>query len=280
MRTALKISLILNLASLAGLLFFLGRPNLRRGEVVLPQASAVVAETSAPRVAMPTPPVQQAEASSFRWGQLEARDYHDYVKNLRGIGCPEATVRAIVTSDVYAAYSFRAKEIEKQMSDLNNSSWTNQFAAFKEEAALKNELLNIPDAEDAEVADLLGLKPAPVQVAAVAKTDLQSSRQNQPSQQQGKPVSQPLVLQDVDLSALNLTEEQRQAVGNIRQDFLQQVGGANQNPNDPAYLARWQQAQSAADGMLQAILGVNDFSRYQVLAYQAQSASEQQSGPP
>lgn len=42
---------------------------------------------------------------------MESEDYRTYVKNLRAIGCPEATVRDIVTADVLQSYTARRKEV-------------------------------------------------------------------------------------------------------------------------------------------------------------------------
>jgi hypothetical protein len=38
--------------------------------------------------------------NDFRWAQLEAEDYRDYVARLRSIGCPEQTIRDIIIADV------------------------------------------------------------------------------------------------------------------------------------------------------------------------------------
>lgn len=274
MKTVLKISLILNIGLIASLEFiYLAACHRKAPTVATSPSLAAKAATTAPSTGVLTPTTQiptRAEPIPFSWKQLYALDYHDYVKNLRAVGCPEATVRAIVAADVHAAYSVRANEIEKQLSDFDNSSWTNRVAVFKEEGSLKDELQEMPEAEAAEVADLLGLKPAMAETA-------QPSRRGSlvPPVQ---PASPPLVFQKIDSSALNLTEDQEQAIAGIQQDFLQQVGGRNQNPSDPAYQARWQQAQSASDAMLQAMLGYDAYSQYQVLAAQKslENQAEQQ----
>ena len=41
-----------------------------------------------------------ATTNDFRWAQLEAEDYRDYVARLRAIGCPEQTIRDIIIADV------------------------------------------------------------------------------------------------------------------------------------------------------------------------------------
>ena len=46
-------------------------------------------------------------AQSFDWKQIEAADYPTYIENLRAIGCPEETVRDIITADVAGLYEER-----------------------------------------------------------------------------------------------------------------------------------------------------------------------------
>ena len=61
-------------------------------------------------------PVKNAAISSastrpaFNWREVESPDYRTYIKNLRATGCPEATVRDIVTADVAAAFAARRTE--------------------------------------------------------------------------------------------------------------------------------------------------------------------------
>src|SRR5260221_376450 len=47
----------------------------------------------------------------FRWSQIESPDYRVYVANLRGIGCPEQTVRDIIRADVGSLYAAKRKEL-------------------------------------------------------------------------------------------------------------------------------------------------------------------------
>src|SRR5262245_55092968 len=38
-----------------------------------------------------------AKNPEFHWSQIESPDYREYISNLRAIGCPEATIRDIIT---------------------------------------------------------------------------------------------------------------------------------------------------------------------------------------
>jgi hypothetical protein len=51
-----------------------------------------------------------ATGESLAWKRVESEDYRTYVKNLRAIGCPEQTVRDIVSADVIKAFGARRAE--------------------------------------------------------------------------------------------------------------------------------------------------------------------------
>jgi hypothetical protein len=157
---------------------------------------------------------------------------------------------------VYAAYNVQIRELEKKISDFDHGSWTNQLAGADTETALKSKLQQIPDEEAAEIDKLLGINPAPAQVS----TKVARSRD--------QPIAVPLALQNVDLSAMNLSDDQKQALANIRQSFVDQIGGTNQDPNDPAYLERWQSAQPEADNALQGLLGRSFYQNFQLTSFQ------------
>lgn len=267
MKTALRISMAVNVVMLAGLMFVFSRQSQTKEQPAATPTSTLKAETQVAAAAGLPPagriPPHTAPAS-FHWNQLEAADYHVFVKNLRAIGCPEETVRAIVSDDVHTVFLIRTRELEKELSDLNSGSWASQLTNYNSVAAARDELGTMPDREAAEINDLLGLKSAPVQLAAETGTPAQSPNLNYAGQPE--PVSPPLVFENVNLPSLNLSENQMQAITNIQRDFLQQIGGTNQDPGDPAYLARWQKAQPAADMQLQEQLGMQAYLDYQIKA--------------
>lgn len=47
----------------------------------------------------------------LRWSQLESEDYRAYIANLRGLGCPETTVRDLVVADVNNLFATRVKAL-------------------------------------------------------------------------------------------------------------------------------------------------------------------------
>lgn len=161
MKTPFKISLLLNLGLSGALIFFWAD----RQKIVSESQIPVLPTTSPMSVAVPTPPpaivaAPRVEPTPFDWSQLMSPDYHTYVQNLRRIGCPGPTLRAIVTADVDAEYRQRSEALEKKLDDLNHGSWTVQLDSYHDQEALKFELQKLPAEESAEIDSYLGLKPA------------------------------------------------------------------------------------------------------------------------
>jgi len=229
MTSGFKISVICNLA-LACVIVFL----LRHQEKAMP---VPVAETAAP-VTAASAPAEPAESNPFQWTQLESiNDYRVYVANLRAAGCPESTVEDIAQGDAERAFSFQRRKLNLDAG--NPGPWSR-------------------GAEMRLVAFLLGRAPAP---------NLAEESGEQPAPEgDATPPVYPLAFQDVNPDALGLNTEEKEAFENalagVRQQFINQIGGTNQDPADPAYLARWQKAQSQMDTVLRAKLGGKIFNAY------------------
>jgi hypothetical protein len=230
MKTTFKISVLLNLLLLVCLSFLWFHPQ-NRGIVPTPPMAAK-AEAQAPA------PVTRTglETEPFHWSQLlSSNDYLIFVSNLRTAGCPESTVEDIVWGDTDRAYSAMRGRLGVGPSDPG--PWSAQ-------------------AQIKMAAYFLGQKPGTTPETSAAPSLPMLA------------ATPPLVLQNVELSTLKLDEAQTQAIASIRETFLSSIGGADQNTNDPAFLARWQKAEYEADNMLQAMLGAQAFAQYQAQAYQ------------
>ncbi len=258
MSKTLKFSILLNATLIAGLAF----TWIERSQPLPPAAPPVQSAAPSPAIAAAFP-ASKAEPVPWRWSQLDAPDYHLYVKNLRAVGCPEPTLYAIVAADVHAACQEQVRILKTKLKDLASSPGFNGMAALDAETKLKSQLREIPDWEAAEVVDLLGLKPVPV-VMAVNDSSSEAGQVVQADDERPA-ASMPMAFQNIDVAALGLDEDQLQAITSLRQRFVDQVGGTNQDPNDPAYLARWQQAQPGADSMLRQIMGNQTYAQYQVM---------------
>jgi len=182
------------------------------------------------------------ESTPFRWSQLvSTNDYRVFVANLRASGCPEQTVEDIVRGDVEQVFS--SVRMHQGIDGTAPGPWSGQ-------------------AQINMTAYLLG-QTTPEQVA---ETPSPAPRRPPPRE---LPLETPLVLQDVDVKALGLSDDQMQMVASVRQDFLSQTGGQDHDTNNPAYRQRWRRAQMAADNMLMAQLGNEIFTKYQLMAYQS-----------
>ena len=246
MKVIFRISIFLNLALLGFLIF----SSFKRqdaapeaGPVALPGAAAP--DANPPAMAAPKPAM--AESAPFRWSQLDNRDYRVYVKNLRAIGCPEPSVRAIVTADVAAVYDQRQRRLEQTLAAVEAGSWSNRLNSVNGESAIQAELAQLPAEKTAIIADLLGLTRTRVATPSAAP-----------------PITLPLAMQTFDWEALKLDAGQIQAMQDLRQRFLAQTGGMPPDPNDAAAVAHWQKAQAESDDMMAGFLGSEAYQNMQL----------------
>ncbi len=221
---------------------------------------------------VPAPPVA---SQPFRWSQLESTNYLVYIANLRNIGCPQQTIRDIITADLDSVYAAQQKELESASA---TSAGTGADGNSDTGAAISPQLRS---QKNAVLASLLGTSASAAPDASISSVSDQVAsapppvphRTRRPPPPDNR-VFIPAAMQEVDQSALNLTADEQQAVAEVQQNFVSDVGGTGQNPNDPAYLQKWQNSQAVADGMLRARLGQARYMEY----LQAMSAPQASSG--
>jgi hypothetical protein len=153
MRTIIVASLGLNAVLLGALAYV---------SVRQPVAPAQPAETPQNEPVRIVPkrerPMQRSTAvvstDAFRWSQLESSDFHQYMANLREIGCPEETIRDLIIAEVDKMFAprFMALAADTQKVDYwrtrskSNSPLSTQLRALQEERkALLRELLGIDE---------------------------------------------------------------------------------------------------------------------------------------
>ena len=227
------------------------------GGVFIEHHRAVPAATP-PAFPSPQPVEAQAELPSaasspqppapFSWNQVESPDYSTYIANLRAVACPEPTIRDIITADVANLYR-RQRSSEQALARSGKTS-----------ASVLQQRLHQLDIQEAQVlVNLLGPPPEEQQVAAAQEplenTDAQETSKIEAmaqSETQQKPVVLPLVFTGADAK---LDKAQQQEIKGMIAEFTEAIGGPNQNPNDPAYLERWRQAQRDFDELLMAKFG-------------------------
>ena len=268
MKTLMKISLLVNVGVLGGWIWLWANGRAAGSDSTSPALGGI-------------PPVagqatSLAEPKPFRWSQLEStNDYRVYVANLRAAGCPEPTVKNIVTGDVAMAFSFRRRQLG--LDGSGTGAWSRQLesqmldrllgepAAIQESSASPNDPGQMPGAtRSASAAD----RP-PASVAAAAPAEGGRPAAAWPRTAPAAPPEYPLVFQTTGLNALGLNDRQKTAIQQVQQQFVNDLGGPNQNPSDPAYLARWVTAQNSADQALIGILGNDAYNAYQLQHYYA-----------
>jgi hypothetical protein len=82
------------------------------------------------------------KTNQFQWSQIETADYRQYIANLRGIGCPEATIRDLIMTDVMRLYAQRrgkyyhnGREFKYWETDEKRKVKKSQFAEREEQLA-------------------------------------------------------------------------------------------------------------------------------------------------
>lgn len=85
----------------------------------------------------------------------------------------------------------------------------------------------------------------------------------------------PLILKTVDLGTLGLSSVQVDAIRQLQEQFVQDVGGPDQDPADPDYLNRWISASFRADDLLRAKIGWTAFNAYTIEAARARGGKSQ-----
>jgi hypothetical protein len=247
LRNPLICSLLLNGAFASGLAFHALAPS-RSPQVPSPAALATPGATP-----LPTEPAPQP----FQWSSLESEDYPTYIANLRKIGCPERTLRDIINGDLDGLYAPKQAGLAAQ--GLSPREFTAAVEALRrEKLALLNQLLE-PLESAASVASVstsnASPSPSPLEKSPVAVEATQKSAEL------------PLIFQPVSESkTFKVTQQQATIMEGLRQSFVREIGGTNQDPSDPQYIERWNRAMDTANQRIQTQLGQEFYMRYQVEA--------------
>ena len=159
-RVLLILSLCANLA-LAGYLVYQGR-----GKAAAPTAPGSGQKAAVAKGAQPTAKADgksvtiTVPSTALDWRIVESEDYKKYIANLRAIGCPEETIRDIITADVNKLFEQRKREVTGStnrfefwktgnfFSDMFNEEKLNKHRELaKEKRELLKELLGVDIAE-------------------------------------------------------------------------------------------------------------------------------------
>ena len=144
--------------------------NVSAENVANTRAVATNAASIAPTTTQTTSEVVKPD-QQFNWRTVESEDYKKYIANLRSIGCPEETIRDIITADVNKLFENRAKEMSGVKTNRYEywkggmQMFTKLFdeekikarqALAKEKRALLTELLGVAPEEKPDMMAMLG----------------------------------------------------------------------------------------------------------------------------
>jgi len=71
------------------------------------ESTRIVTNTVTRTVARPAEVLTMTNTVALQWDALESADYVKYIANLRGVGCPEETIRDIVIADINKLFAAR-----------------------------------------------------------------------------------------------------------------------------------------------------------------------------
>ncbi|HEY6167178.1 MAG TPA: hypothetical protein VI454_04005 [Verrucomicrobiae bacterium] len=99
-----------------------------------------------------------AEATRFSWRAVESEDYKRYIANLRGIECPEQTIRDIITADVDKLFAPRFAALREP--EKENKWWKQNYAWGRARDKEKEKQYKaLSDERDALLKELLAIDP-------------------------------------------------------------------------------------------------------------------------
>ena len=204
-------------------------------------------ETSAVEKAVE--PVAGLVAKPFHWSQLESTNFQTYIANLRGVGCPEQTIRDMVAAELPSLNASKREQLRREENPPG--------------LGLENERKEMAQLDASLLAAVLGRDGVATTVHPSEVTEAVSEDSPQTISARNARVAWPVVFVPKEIASTGLNANQSSVVERLRNQFVEEIGGTNQDPNDPAYLKRWQVAQSKIDQSVKTMLGVQTFLLYE-----------------
>lgn len=235
-------------------------------------------------VAAPAVPISTLQPS-FHWSQLDAPDFATYVRNLRGIGCPEATIHDILKGELAEIYSVKRQTLERQLETTPEAS----------QAEFQKQLESLRGEQSSLLATLTGSAEKPqatldVSVSAPASTGANAPRPASTGSQAtptstlvpaafmaGNAPTDTAATTELSLTPTdsNLTPATAEVITQMREGFASSLKAANAQPDSPDYQQKWLSAQRASDEHFSSMFGGDAFVRMQIQAAQQQAAAQQ-----
>jgi len=257
-KSILVLSLLLNVVIAVSAGIFLRKSPAR------PVPRALAEGPAAPTLAPAPQPLEEAVKSTavepFRWSQLSSDDDAAYIHNLRAAGCPETTIRDILSASIGHRFDQKREVLREQRAKgaLDGTSLTEAIAQSWDE---QNDLLARLFGGPASFGSDGAVARAASSVPAKAATSEADSIPFKALSRSGNPA--PLAVLEPDPS-WGLNDLQLGLWEQVAEQFVESIGGPGQNPKDPAYRQRWEKAQAAADDKFRSALGDELYGRLQL----------------
>lgn len=234
----------------------------------------------------------------FHWRQIDSSDFPTFVSNLRSIGCPESIIRDILKGELTEIYA--EKEKAAVVPAVQNEVRPNPSSAASAGSLPRQTLLEVRAERDQTLAALLAPAGPVKRTDSLAIRDGQPAAIDLPNSVSPQNTAQPQVVQQTQASApvypvfashvlgstnssstspktgtepigagasptaAPVSAAEQMALEKIQNDFVQAVGGTDQDPTDPAYLEQWKAAQQVSDDQYKKFFGGRAYVRRQI----------------
>ena len=189
-------------------------------------------------------------SNSFQWSELESDDYPTFIRNLHSIGCPEQTIRDIVTAEINT-------DFDQRIRDLQSKGLPAPQLRLAQEG-LNEERVRAVKALFPSPQDSIPSLGVPQDKASIAANP--DDRTNSKALTIEEDASMPLFYLQAD-SLVGDDGTKLNAWKNLKERFVTAIGGQYQNPYDPEYRNRWDQAQKDLDEAFHSQFGDDAFNQ-------------------
>lgn len=240
-----------------------------------PQTSQTSVLPASKPMAAKAPASALRNAWPFHWSQMDAPDFPTYAKNLRDIGCPEATIRDILAGELDEVYRQKEAQSGPSSGRINASERARQQT---EREQILAQLMQTATPTGATAA-----APAIMQTASSGGGGIMQSANEKAARQTsvipaafafGAPSGatamqggQPVLTAAAEQSYLpaNTAASLKQ----MQNDFASELGNATQDPASEEYRAAWNLATQKSDERFSSLFGGDVFVRTQLEAVRA-----------
>lgn len=225
------------------------------------QRTPMAAIALEPPAAQKPAPTSVNTHPGFQWSQLDSPDFATFVKNLRGIGCPEPTIRDIVRGELTEIYA------EKRQKPGTGLPQAELQRLDMEQAQLMAQLMSAPDghapASKASTAASFTNNPAFGIPAAFLVGNTASTAT--------KAGTLPTTVDDPTLEPTMAAQLDRMR-SQFAQTLERETHGAD--PASPLYQQRWLKVQRDQDEFFSSMYGGDAFVRVQLEAMRGTAADK------